>query len=114
MDMMDEAIAGMPRQMLEDDYKAMGAKVAALHAEIAGLLSVIDMQVEAITAAPAASVAKGTPSNDIVRNSEQANIEWFERLVDHLETYLVRVVGSRHPLAIADPDLRALVSHILD
>ncbi len=101
-----------PRDMLEEALATQAATIARMMGDNEALLAVIDMQVEAMTAG--APVTKGTPNNDIVRNSEQANIEWYERLVDHLENYLVRQVGSRHPLAIADPDLRALVSHILD
>jgi hypothetical protein len=102
------------REELEGALAQMAAQVAGLQAEAQGMAEVLAMQMDAISAPTVAPVTKGTPSNDIVRDAAEANKEWFEGLVDLLELYLVRQLGQRHPVAIADPDLRALVSHILD
>lgn len=102
-----------PREMLEAQLMAQAAQLATAQAEIAGLVEVVAMQCEAIAPPPVFSGiihhwenGAGAPVND--------EGEWFERLVDLMENYLVRQLGSRHPLRIADDDLRALVSHILD
>lgn len=87
-----------PREMLEAQLATMATQLAAAQLENAGLVEVVAMQCEAI--APRAPKIEGN--------------EWYEHLVDLLENYLVRQLGSRHPLRIADDDLRALVSHILD
>lgn len=92
-----------PREMLEEALATQAATIARMTGENEALLAVIDMQVGAI-ATPI------TPPEIIM----EGHGEWFERLVDLLENYLVRQLGDRHPLRIADPDLRALVSHILD
>lgn len=91
----DRPWADAPREMLEQQLARMAQQLAGLMAENEGLGEVVAMQMEAI--APA---AKPEPN------------EWFERLEDHLETYLVRTVGERRPLRIDDADLRALVQHI--
>lgn len=86
------------REEMEGSLARMAAQIAGLQAEAQGMAEVLEMQMGAIIAPPPV-VAGG---------------EWRERLVDLLELYLVRQLGQRHPVAIADPDLRALVSHILD
>lgn len=91
-----------PREMLEHQLGVMATQLAAARAESAGMLEVIAMQCDALGALQVPAVPK-----------DQEN-EWYESLVDRLETYLVQLVGQRHPLAIADPALRDLVSHILD
>lgn len=86
-----------PREMLEQQLAVMATLLAAAQAESAGMLEVIAMQCDALGA------LQGGQSE-----------EWYERLVDRLENYLVQQTGQRHPLAIADVALRDLVSHILD
>lgn len=108
-----------PREMLEQQLARMATQlaglqgaadqIAALQAEVEGLGEVIAMQMEAI--APAAPLVKRQPVAGTADHGFD-DTEWYERLVDHLETYLVRTVGSRNPLRIDDADLRALVQHI--
>lgn len=142
-----EAVAGMPRDMLETEYRQVLAKLAVMSTEIDGatkamqrhgfmtltasqcidalaaeqnaLAEVVAMQCEALASAPAATT---NPPTKVVRRAilsgltaegEDGN-EWFDKLVDLTELYLVRQLGERHPVRIADEDLRRLVSHILD
>lgn len=86
------------RDELEGALATQAAQIARLTTEAQGMAEVLAMQMEAMSPRPIARV----------------DDKWFERLVDLLELYLVRTVGERNPVAIADPDLRALVSHIRD
>jgi hypothetical protein len=95
-----------PREMLENALSRQAATIARMTGDNEALLAVIDMQVEAMTAVP--------PSERPPKIIMDGHGEWYERLIDLLENYLARQLGDRHPLRIADPDLRALVSHILD
>lgn len=90
-----------PREVLESQLMQQAAQIVALEAQAQGMADVLAMQMEAINAPP-------------VRKDDTNGNEWFEKLVDILETYLVREVGSRQPVRIANEDLRRLVSHILD
>lgn len=94
----DRPWADAPREMLEQQLAVMATQVAGMQAEIAGLTEVIAMQMGFIDAPPTPKV--------------QSDNEWYERLVDRLENYLVRTIGERRPLRIDDVDLRALVWHI--
>lgn len=120
VDPMREAVAGMPREMLETGYLEAHAQLARRLLEIEGLNEVVVAQCEALGEATAVSAS--SPPSKVVRRAVLSGLtaegedggEWFERLVDLLETYLVRTLGERHPLRIDDSDLRALVAHILD
>jgi hypothetical protein len=82
----------------------------ALRAENAALTEIISMQCDAL----AAQTETGRPlpaGGPVVSKGDE---EWFEMLVDLLELYLLRQLGTRWPTSIADVDLRRLVSHILD
>lgn len=93
---------------------SMGEEFEAMRAERDALAEVVAMQCEVI-----ASMQPGTgrplPAGGQVKPKVvDDSTEWFEGLVDRLELYLLRQLGTRKPISIADVDLRNLVSHILD
>lgn len=100
-------LGGMPNTALEDELEAMTAERDALAEVVAMQCEVIaNMQPGACRPLPAGGQVKPKVVN--------GDTEWFEGLVDHLELYLLRHLGTRKPLSIADVDLRNLVTHILD
>lgn len=100
-------LGGMPNTALEDELEAMTAERDAL-------AEVVAMQCEVI-ASMQPGAGRPLPSGGQVKPKVvDGDTEWFEGLVDHLELYLLRRLGTRKPLSIADVDLRNLVAHILD
>lgn len=77
-----------------------------------GMAATAAMQCELIMELQTAAAACTKQLSKITEKS-QLDDDWFEGLIDRLELYLVRHTGSRRPVAIADPDLRALVAHIV-
>lgn len=124
--------ADAPREMLEQQLARMATQlaglqgaadqIAALQAEVEGLGEVIAMQCDTLgdvstdLAAASAEVTNLSRTlldkGDTTADKEAEDTEWYERLVDHLETYLVRQGLGRKPLRIDDADLRALAQHI--
>src|SRR5690348_12998016 len=86
-----------PREMLEAQLATMATQLAAAQLENAGLVEVVAMQCEAIAPPDEA------PDHKLIGLREE-HAEFRERLIDLLENYLVRQLGSRHPLRIADDD----------
>lgn len=94
----EELVKGLEAMTAERDALAM---VVAMQCEV-----IASMQPGAGRPLPAGGLVKPKVVDD--------STEWFEGLVDRLELYLLRHLGTRKPLSIADVDLRNLVSHILD
>ncbi len=100
-------LGGMPNTALEDELEAVTAERDALAEVVAMQCEVIaSMQPGAGRPLPAGGQVKPKVVDD--------STEWFEGLVDRLELYLLRRLGTRKPISIADVDLRNLVAHILD
>lgn len=95
----------------------------ALRAERDALAEVVAMQCDALAELsrprctheyPLIHPSRALPAGGEVKPKDPAENEWYEGLVDVLELYLLRVLGTRRPVSISDVDLRRLVQHILD
>lgn len=99
-----------PREVLEAQLALQAAQIAKMMGEVEGLITVTAMQMELLSAPPARALPAGGQSQLHTRD----DFAWFVTLVAILENYLSQQCGSRAPLQISDPILRALTSHILD
>lgn len=88
--------------------------LALMTAERDALAEVVAMQCEVIASMQPAAGRPLPAGGQVKPKVVDGSNEWFEGLVDRLELYLLRHIGTRKPLSIADVDLRNLVSHILD
>lgn len=86
----------------------------ALRAERDALAEVVAMQCEVIASMQPGAGRPLPAGGQVKPKVVDDSTEWFEGLVDRLELYLLRQLGTRKPLSIADVDLRNLVAHILD
>lgn len=96
-----------------------------LRAENEALAEIIAMQSDAIAELsartctheyPLIHVDRALPAGGevVAKTKDTDEFAWFEKLVDLLELYLARQLGTRRPISISDVDLRNLVQHILD
>lgn len=99
------------------------AQIVQLAAERDALAEVVAMQCDALAELfrprctheyPHVHPNRALPAGGEVKPKDPAVNEWYEGLVDVLELYLLRVLGTRRPVSISDVDLRRLVQHILD
>lgn len=88
--------------------------LASMTAERDALAEVVAMQCEVIGSLQSGPGRPLPAGGQVKPKVVDDSTEWFEGLVDRLELYLLRRIGTRKPLSIADVDLRNLVAHILD
>lgn len=93
---------------------SMGEQFEELRAERDALAEVVAMQCEVIGGLQSGPGRPLPAGGQVKPKVVDDSTEWFEGLVDRLELYLLRQLGTRKPLSIADVDLRNLVAHILD
>lgn len=98
----------------EYELHLSSSELEAVTAERDALANLVAMQCEVIASLQPGAGRPLPAGGEVKPKVVDDSTEWFEGLVDRLELYLLRRVGTRKPLSIADVDLRNLVSHILD
>lgn len=104
------------QQLATAEYEAhlTNGALDAMTAERDALAEVVAMQCEVIASMQPGAGRPLPAGGQVKPKVVNGDTEWFEGLVDRLELYLLRQLGTRKPISIADVDLRNLVAHILD